>query len=54
MVVECPSLDACHGKDEGLIAQLLLLNLQFGKIEGGETGIEVEVEFFEIAGLAIT
>lgn len=58
MVIECPSLDACHRENEGLIAQLLLMNLQFGKIERSETGIEMEiemeVELFDITRLAIT
>ena len=54
MVIECPSLDSCHRENKGLMAHLLLLHLQFGKIKSGETGIEMEVELVALARLAIT
>ena len=53
MVVERPSFETCHRKDRGLLASIRLSGSEFGKVEGSKTGIEMEVQLFDIAGLAI-
>ncbi len=54
MVIECPSLDTCHREDKGCSFCGLLTSFQLGKIESGETGIEMAVELFDRPRLAIT
>ena len=53
-VVECPSFDTRHRKDKGLFAKVGLIDPESGKVEGCKTGIEMEVQLFDLSRLAIT
>ena len=50
---ERPPFDTRHREDKGRVTRIMLLCLDSGKVEGGEGGMEVEVQFGDISRLAI-
>ena len=53
MLIEGASLHTCHRESQRSILLLLLNGFDFGKVEGGEAGIEMELQLDAVAGLAI-
>ena len=43
MLVEGATLDTCHGENKPAIARMPLERLDFGKVEGGEAGVEMKL-----------
>ena len=54
MLVEGATLHTCHGEDKPAIARMPLERLDFSKIEGGETGVEIKLQLDAVAGLTIS
>lgn len=57
MVIECRALVTGHREDIGFAVSIggsrLALSLVFGQVQGGEAGIEMEIQFVRVSGLTI-